>query len=145
MTGTTYNIKRKGWIWNLVPLTGRNRFSCTFGNTIYLTPSRYDDYKSGNPKGSTIALIEHEKVHVDQHRRDPNFKKNYITSRAWRLEYEAEAYGRQARTRVRLDKRGRDRPFFVDRYTKLLSSTTYLLFMSYETVYQAIDIAYDKS
>ncbi len=59
-----YIIKKKSRLWKVLP-GGRNRFSATLGETIYLSPKRYDDWKSGKPKKSTVALIEHEKVHVD--------------------------------------------------------------------------------
>ena len=140
---TGYVVKKKSRLWKVLP-GGRNKFSATLGDTIYLTPERYDDWKSGNPKGSTIALVEHEKVHVSQFRGDPAFKRRYLTSRKWRLRYEAEAYAKQAFIRVKLDKRGRDGDYFVDRYAKLLSSNTYLLFMSYDRVYEAIDREYEK-
>ena len=138
-----YTIKKKSRLWKILP-GGRNKFSATLGDTIYLTPERYDDWKSGKPKKSTIALIEHEKVHIDQYRRDKAFKRRYLTSRKWRLQYEAEAYAKQAFIRVRLDKRGRDGDYFVGRYAKLLSSKTYLLFMSYDEVFEAIDREYEK-
>ena len=64
-----YKILKKSRLWKVLP-GGRNRFSATLGETIYLAPARYDDWVSGNPKKSTIALVEHEKVHVDQFRRD---------------------------------------------------------------------------
>ena len=81
---TGYVVKKKSRLWKVLP-GGRNKFSATLGDTIYLTPERYDDWKSGNPKGSTIALVEHEKVHVSQFRGDPKFKRRYLTSRKWRL------------------------------------------------------------
>ena len=137
-----YTIKKKSRWWHLVPLSGRNKFSATMGDTIYLTPKRFDDFESGSPRNSTIALIEHEKTHVDQWRRDKHFKRNYVTSRHKRLQYEAEAYARQAY--VRVTRGGRDRDERVARYAKILSSITYLLFMPFEKVAQAIDDEYEK-
>ena len=137
-------IVKKSQLWRLIPMAGRNRFSTTFSDTIYLTPERYDDWKSGKPKKSTLALIEHEKVHVDQFRRDPAFKRRYLTSRQWRLLYEAEAYAKQAFVRVQLDKRKRGRHYFVNRYAKVLASNTYLLFKRVDEVYAAIDREYDR-
>ena len=122
---------------------GRNRFSATLGDTIYLAPARYDDWVSGNPKKSTIALVEHEKVHVDQFRRDSAFKRRYLTSRKWRLQYEAEAYAKQVQVRVQLGTK-RDADHYIGRYAKLLSSKTYMLFMSYDRVLEAIDREYEK-
>ncbi len=138
-----YIIKKKSRLWKVLP-GGRNKFSATLGETIYLTPKRYDDWKSGKPKKSTLALIEHEKVHVDQFRRDPAFKRHYLTSRQWRLLYEAEAYAKQAFVRVQLDKRKRGRHYFVSRYAKVLASKTYLLFMDYNKIYKAIDREYER-
>ena len=137
-----YIIKKKSRLWKILP-GGRNKFSATLGDTIYLSPDRYDDYHSKKPKKSTIALVEHEKVHVDQYRRDPGFKRKYVTSRKARLRFEAEAYAKQVFTRVQLGSR-RDADYYVGRYAKLLSSRTYLLFMSYEAVYEAIDREYEK-
>ena len=137
-----YIIKKKSRLWKILP-GGRNKFSATLGDTIYLSPDRYDDYHSKKPKKSTIALVEHEKVHVDQYRRDPGFKRKYVTSRKARLRFEAEAYAKQVFTRVQLGSR-RDADYYVGRYAKLLSSRTYLLFMSYEAVYEAIDTEYEK-
>lgn len=138
-----YIIKKKSRLWKVLP-GGRNRFSATLGEVIYLTPARYDDWMSATPKKSTIALVEHEKVHVDQFRRDPAFKRRYLTSRKWRLLYEAEAYAKQAFVRVQLDKRKRGRHFFVSRYAKVLASKTYLLFMDYNKIYKAIDREYER-
>ena len=70
---TDAKIKRKSWLWNLVPLTGRNRFSSTIGTTIYLTPKRYDDYHADSPSVRTRALVAHEKVHVRQSQEDKLF------------------------------------------------------------------------
>ncbi len=138
-----YTIKKKARLWKILP-GGRNKFSATLGETIYLSPDRYDDWASGKPKKSTIALVEHEKVHVDQFRRDSAFKRRYLTSRKWRLLYEAEGYAKQAFIRVKLDKRNRGRHFFVNRYAKVLSSKTYLLFMPFNEVYAAIDREYQR-
>ena len=137
-----YTIKKKSRLWKVLP-GGRNRFSATLGKTIYLSPKRYDDWASGKPKKSTIALIEHEKVHVDQFRRDPGFKRKYLTRRKWRLQYEAEAYARQVQVRVRLGSR-RNAKYYIDRYAKILSSKTYLLFMDYDAVRAAIYREYQK-
>ena len=132
-------IKRKSWLWHLVPLSGRNRFSATIGETIYLSPKRYDDSKRLQPKASTIALIEHEKVHVLQFRRDRLFPFKYLFSRKWRLKYEAEAYARHIEVLV---KRGnRDREKEIDKKARLLASRSYMLFMNYETVREAISEA----
>ena len=138
-----YIIKKKSRLWKVLP-GGRNKFSATLGEVIYLTPVRYDDWMSATPKKSTIALVEHEKVHVDQFRRDPAFKRRYLTSRQWRLLYEAEAYAKQAFVRVKLDKKKRGRHFFVNRYAKVLASKTYLLFMDYNKIYKAIDREYER-
>ena len=137
-----YIIKKKSRLWKILP-GGRNKFSATLGDTIYLSPGRYDDYHSRTPKKSTIGLVEHEKVHVDQYRRDPGFKRKYVTSRKWRLQYEAEAYAKQVFTRIQLGS-SRDGDYYVARYAKLLSSKTYLLFMSYDEVFEAIDREYEK-
>ena len=137
-----YKIKRKAWWWKVVPLTGRDRFSCTMGDTIYLTPKRYDDWSGGSPKVSTVALVEHEKVHVDQWRRDKHFKRDYLGSRRKRLAYEAEAYAKQAFIRVKWG--GKDRDERVARYAKTLASRTYLLFYDYAVVWDAIDREYQK-
>ena len=137
-----YTIKKKSRLWKVLP-GGRNRFSATLGKTIYLSPKRYDDWASGKPKKSTIALIEHEKVHVDQFRRDPGFKRKYLTRRKWRLQYEAEAYARQVQVRVRLGS-CRNAKYYIDRYAKILSSKTYLLFMDYDAVRAAIYREYQK-
>ena len=137
-------IKRKSWLWHFVPLSGRNRFSATLGETIYLSPKRYDDYQSLQPKVSTVALVEHEKCHVLQFRRDRLFMLKYLFSRKARLRYEAEAYAKQACIRVKLDKRKRGRHDFVNRYAKVLASNTYLLFTSFNEVYDAINREYGK-
>ena len=137
-----YTIKKKSRLWKVLP-GGRNRFSATLGETIYLSPKRYDDWASGKPKKSTLALIAHEQVHVDQFRRDPGFKRKYLTRRKWRLQYEAEAYAKQVQVRVRLGSR-RNAKYYIDRYAKILSSKTYLLFMDYDAVRAAIYREYQK-
>ena len=138
-----YKIFKKSQLWKLIPLAGRNRFSTTLSDKIYLTPERYDDWKSESPKKSTIALVAHEQVHVDQYRRDPAFKRRYLTSRKWRLQYEAEAYAKQAFMRVKLGS-SRVRHDYVSRYAKILASRTYMLFLSFDEVYEAIDKAYSR-
>ena len=139
---SNYKIVKKSQLWKLIPLAGRNRFSTTLGDKIYLTPKRYDDWKSGSPKKSTIALIAHEQVHVDQFRRDPAFKQRYVTSRKWRLQYEAEGYAKQACQLDAVCPRstrqywlGRNRHDYVSRHAKVLASKTYLLFLPYDEVY----------
>jgi len=115
-----YKIKKKSRLWKIIPLAGRNRFSTTFGDTIYLTPSRYDDYQSGQPKNSTVALIHHEIVHVEQYKRDKHFKKNYLTDTRYRLQAEAEAYAKQAYIR---DGQGSDTPSSRNRTFRIHRST----------------------
>ena len=138
-------IVKKSQLWSLIPLAGRNRFSTTFSDTIYLTPKRYDDWKSGNPRPSTVALIAHKKVHVDQYFRDSAFKCRYMTSRQWRLRYEAEAYAKQAYIRAKLDKRQeRGRRYYVTKYANVLASKTYMLFKPFDELYHAIDKEYQK-
>ena len=137
-----YKILEKSRLWKILP-GGRNRFSATIGEIIYLLPHRYDDWVSGTPKKSTIALVEHEKVHIDQFKRDPAFKRRYLTSRKWRLQYEAEAYAKQVFVRIQLGTK-RDADDYISKHAKRLASKTYLLFMSYEAVYQAIDEEYEK-
>lgn len=138
-----YKIKQKSRWWSLVPLSGRNRFSATMGNTIYLTPSRWKDWTGGSPKNSTLALLAHETTHVDQFNSERNFKRNYVTSRKHRLRYEAEAYAKQIFVRMQLGST-RHPAYYIDRYAKLLSSKSYLLFMSYDTAYRAILSEYNR-
>ncbi|MBI1928332.1 hypothetical protein HYR99_29320 [Candidatus Poribacteria bacterium] len=85
MNNANYNIRCKSWLWNLVPLAGRNQFSSTIGNTIYLTPKRWEDYASGNPSPHTTALIEHEATHVRQSNREGQFRFSiqYLFSRKY--------------------------------------------------------------
>lgn len=135
-------IKRKSIGWKFVPFAGRDTYSTTIKDTIYLTPDRYDDYQRDSPKNSTIALVEHEKVHIAQWRRDKHYELNYVTSREKRLAYESEAYGMQAY--IRVTEGGRDRDERVAYYASILSSLTYLLFMSFEDVAEAIDAEYEK-
>lgn len=137
-----YKIKKKSRLWKVLP-GGRNKFSAALGETIYLSPARYDDWVSGTPKKSTIALVEHEKTHVDQFRRDPAFKRRYLTRRKWRLQYEAEAYAKQVQVRLQLGTR-RTARYWIDKYAKILSSKTYLLFMSFDEVAIAISREYNK-
>lgn len=137
-----YTIKKKSRLWKVLP-GGRNKFSATLGEAIYLSPQRYDDWKSSKPKKSTIALVEHEKVHVDQYHRDPKFKRRYVTDRKWRLQYEAEAYAKQVHVRMKLGTK-RDADYYIAKHAKTLSSKTYLLFMSYDKVFEAIDREYEK-
>ena len=135
------NIKRKSWLWNLVPLTGRNRFSSTIGKTIYLTPKRYDDYFSGSPSITTLALVAHEKVHVRQYREDRRFQVKYVSSRQARLSYEVEAYAEQIKFLVQHYPNRREK--YIRQKAKRLASINYLLFMDYETVYQKLKAKVD--
>ena len=129
-------LKRKSWLWNLVPLAGRNRFSSTIGTTIYLTPKRYDDYHSESPSLTTQALVVHEKVHVRQYQEDKGFQRKYVFSRQARLKYEAEAYGEQIQFLIQ--HRPEKKAEYIEEKAQRLSSITYLLFMDYDTVRQAI-------
>ena len=138
-----FYVKEKGRKWNLVPLSGRNRFSATLGNTIYLTPKRYADYTSDNPKSSTIALVEHEKRHVLQHAQEKNFKRKYLTNRHSRLRYEAEGYAMQVYVRELLGT-SRSVDYYLNKYAKTMSSITYLLLASYETCRKAIQDEYEN-
>jgi hypothetical protein len=134
-------IKRKSWLWNLVPLAGRNRFSNAIGTTIYLTPKRYDDYKSGSPKTSTIALIEHEKVHVRQSQEDKGFRRKYIFSRNARLNYELEAYAVQLK--ILAQHRPSRKEKYIQQKAKTLSSN-YLLFMDYDDIHRKMKAEVEK-
>lgn len=137
-----YKVKRKGFMWNFVPLSGRNRFSVTIGSTIYLTPKRYDNYQSKNPSNSTIALVEHEKVHVAQKQNDKWFGFKYLLSRKARFIYEVKACAIQADKRIQLlpcgEKTIDNCTKFCERYAKTLSSWNYLLFMGFDKCFKAI-------
>ena len=50
----------------------------------------------------------------------------------------------QAWVRATMDRKKRGRHYFVGRYAKVLASSTYLLFMSFDEVYDAIDREYGK-
>ena len=135
-------VKRKSWWWNLVPLAGRNRFCTTIGETIYLSPKRHTDSQALKPRVSTVALIEHEKVHVIQFRRDRLFMLRYVFSRKWRLKYEAEAYARHIEILVK--RGGRDLEAELNKRAGVLAGWHYLLFMSHAAVKAAIAEAYNK-
>ena len=126
-----------------MPFTGRNKFSCTIGETIYLTPKRHADYMRPTPNRPTLALLAHEACHVDQFRRDKGFKYRYVFGRNWRLKYESEAYARQIHTSMVLGSK-RTAAYYINRHAKLLSSNSYLLLMSYDKVRNAIQETYNQ-
>jgi hypothetical protein len=136
-------IKRKSWLWHLVPLSGRNRFSSTIGATIYLTPKRYDDYHSDSPSVNTLALVAHEQVHVRQYLEDSRFQWKYVFSRQARLNYEIEAYAEQIK--FLLQRHPNRKEEYIEEKARRLSSMTYLLFMGYETVYQKLKAKVEES
>ena len=129
MNSVNYNIRCKSWLWNLVPLAGRNRFSSTIGKTIYLTPKRWKDYASGHPSPHTAALIEHEATHVRQSKREGQFRFSiqYLFSRKHRLGYEIEAYGVQI-DYLRRHVSGFDVEERINRVAEVLASWRYLIF-----------------
>ena len=130
MNNANYNIRCKSWLWNLVLLAGRNQFSSTIGNTIYLTPKRWEDYTSGNPSPHTTALIEHEATHVRQSNREGQFRFSiqYLFSRKHRLGYEIEAYGVQI-DYLRRHVSGFDVEERINRVAEVLASWRYLIFI----------------
>ena len=136
-------VRQKTLIWHLIPLAGRNRFCTTIGSTIYLSPKRFNDYKQLQPKVSTTALVEHEKVHVAQYEREGlMFCLKYLFSRKWRLRYEAEAYAKQIFVRLQLGSR-RSNHYYIDRYAALIKSN-YLLGKSHQEIYEAIEREHEK-
>ncbi|MCZ6678452.1 MAG: hypothetical protein O7E52_14535 [Candidatus Poribacteria bacterium] len=136
-------IKRKSWLWNLVPLTGRNRFSSTIGSTIYLTPKRYDDYHSDSPSVRTQGLVIHETVHVRQYQAEKLlFGLKYALSRKARLNYEIEAYAAQIKFSIQHHPDRKEK--YIRQKAKVLSSTRYLLFMDYESVHQKLTAKVDE-
>lgn len=91
-------VREKQWYWSLVPLAGRNRYATTLGSSIFLPPSRFQEWKRGHPSLRTRALVAHEEVHVKQWQAEGlRFVLGYWLSRSRRLEYEAQAYAQQAR------------------------------------------------
>lgn len=89
-------IKKKSWIWNLVPLAGRHKFATTIGHTVFLTPRQFKGYYEGNIR--RVALVRHEETHIRQLEREGwRYIFGYIFSRKARLQYEIEAYGVQIR------------------------------------------------
>ncbi len=136
-------IERKSWLWNLVPLAGRKKFSTTIGNKIYLTPERYDDFYSKSPSDSTIALVEHEKVHVLQKSKDKWFSLKYVFSRKARFKYEVKAYAIQIDKRMQLEPVGnktiQKMEDYCERYARYLSSWRYMLFMSFDKCFKAME------
>ena len=121
-------IVEKSFWWNFVPLSGRRRFSASIGDTIYLTPKRWRDYKSGSPSRTTRALVAHEMRHYTQRQRVGArlWTRRYLFSRHWRMKYEAEAYAHQILLL------GGNRVSWAQKKAKTLARW-YLLFMS-ETV-----------
>lgn len=88
---------------DLLGILDRHRFLTSFTTTI--GRRIYAPFEVGNPQGgwdlwSQVVICVHEHQHVVQHDRDPvAYEVSYLTSRASRARYEAEAY----RTNLELD------------------------------------------
>ena len=139
---SSHKIAKKARIWKLIPLAGRNKFSTTFSDKIYLTPDRWADWNQINPKNSTIALVGHEALHVEQYRRDKHFKKNYLTDTRYRLQVEAEAYATQAYIREILGT-SRGVEYYLKKYSAILTNH-YKLGMPFQRVYREITEHYNR-
>ena len=137
-----HKIAKKARIWKIIPLAGRNRFSTTFSDKIYLTPKRWADWNQINPKNSTIALVAHEAMHIAQYRRDKHFKKNYLTDTHYRLQCEAEAYATQAYIREVLGT-SRGVEYYLKKYAHTLTDN-YKLGMPFQRVYREITDQYNR-
>ncbi len=131
-------IQKKSWLWNLVPLAGRNRFSTTLFSTIYLAPKAYKDYRSKTPSASVLALVEHEKIHVRQYREEGiRCCLKYLLSPKARFSYEVDAFA--AQIFFLSQARPQKREAYLVSKAKLLSSLfPYLLFIPYGTAIVAL-------
>lgn len=137
-----HKIAKKARIWKLIPLAGRNRFSTTFSDKIYLTPQKWEDWRQLDPKNSTIALVAHEVIHIEQFLSDKHFKKNYLTDTHYRLQVEAEAYATQAYIREVLGT-SRGVEYYLNKYASILTNN-YKLGMPFQRVYREITEHYNR-
>lgn len=143
MQQTSTKIVCKKWYWSFVPLAGRKRFSSTLGRTIYLTPKRYNNYYSASPSIYTLALVAHEKVHVQQYDADPlGFPFYYILSRTRRMNYEVEAYVAQIH-QITSGYPDLNRQTLIGKKADNLASWRYLLFISRARAVELITEALD--
>ena len=94
-----WKIRRKRWLWNLMPFAGRNKFTSTWGETTYLTPKNWRIWKEGPlPPRWLDDLLRHEYMHVKQWRNNRrSFNVRYLFSRKWRRHCEVAAYAEQCR------------------------------------------------
>ena len=131
-------VKRKSWLWNLVPFAGRHRFASTIGSTTFLPPKKYKASQSETPPQHIKDLLRHECVHVCQWQEEGlRYVLEYLFSRKWRLRYEIEAYAEQCR----LDP-NRKR---IERYARWLSSWRYGWLGSRPQIVRAIRKALDSA
>jgi len=94
---TKWKIRRKRWLWNLMPFAGRNKFTTTWGETTYLTPKNYQVWLWGVQHEWLDDLLRHEYTHVQAWRRDPHYNRSYLLSRTYRRIVEVSAYAEQCR------------------------------------------------
>ena len=59
-----YHLKVKGFLWKLTPMA--NTTAQTIYPNIYLPKAWYEDITSPHPKPMYIAVLEHEKLHINR-------------------------------------------------------------------------------
>jgi len=130
------NGKLKFW-GKWVPNFWLGATGCAYFGLIII----YKKWAEQAHSASVAALIEHEKIHIEQQRKEPfKFYFKYIFSRKWRLEYELQAFVVQIQYLIKDSKKSVWRDVRIkelaENFSELLSSPMYLLFYSKNKIHK---------
>lgn len=107
----------------------RTRYALAYNSQIYVSPKVYDSLKNKNPDSYSIALLEHEIVHL-KHKKQLGKGKHslkYLLSPNFRLQEELAAD-----TAMMKYLKGKGLSFSIEKRAKVLSSGLYLWMISCE-------------
>jgi len=128
-------VKKKPFAWRVLPWLYRYTAQALYPN-IYVSPKVYENLQTKNPNPKNIAILEHEKKHIERQKEMGLFifGVKYLFSPKFRLQEELLAI----REGMRVYKKN-NLNFDINRSAKFLSSWLYLWMTSYENAKKELE------
>lgn len=121
-------VKRKPILWRVLPWLYRYTAQALYPN-IYVTPEIYENLQTKNPNPKYLAVLEHERKHIERQKEMGLFifGIRYLLFPRFRLQEEllADKEGMRVYKKYHL-------AYDFDRHAKFLSSGLYLWMTSFE-------------
>jgi len=134
-------VKKKPIFWRILPWLYRYTAQALYPS-IYVSPEIYENLQSKNPKQKFIAVLEHERKHIERQKEMGLlvFGVKYLLSPKFRLNEELVA----DKEAMRIYKRYK-LSYDFDRTAHFLSSSLYLWMTSFENAKKELEKIWEEA